>query len=134
MKIKTPVELAEQIKLAKTVDEIFDGDALQRRPIVENLTNLIVGTEQAVLAIDASWGNGKTSFVAMLQRYLELNQILVEDGQKVSMAECIYFNAWSSDFSEVKTRLMKMSSGDMTVMVDELAKENLALLGLEKLI
>jgi hypothetical protein len=75
------------------IDEnnIFKNDSLDRKELVENLSELIVSThEPFVLSINASWGDGKTTFVKLLKTYL----------QKEHSVESIYFSAWEDDFSK----------------------------------
>jgi hypothetical protein len=75
------------------IDEsnIFKNDSLDRKELVENLSELIVSThEPFVLSINASWGDGKTTFVKLLKAYLK----------KEHSVESIYFSAWEDDFSK----------------------------------
>ncbi|MCB2146565.1 MAG: KAP family NTPase [Deltaproteobacteria bacterium] len=69
-------------------DNIFKNDALDRRIIIENLSNLLWSADQSfVVSIESSWGTGKTVFVNLWKLYLEKND-----------TSCIYFNAWENDF------------------------------------
>lgn len=70
-------------------DDPFKFDALNRRPSVEALSLLVDGLEGPfVLAIDSPWGTGKTTFVRLLMSDLRSKGY-----------ECLYFNAWTTDFS-----------------------------------
>ena len=71
-------------------DNPFKYDLLDRREAVETLTRL-VGANQGpyVLAVDAPWGAGKTTFLKMWAQYLKNQQFPV-----------VEFNAWKTDFSE----------------------------------
>jgi hypothetical protein len=63
-----------------------------RRQSAELLTNFISTiTQPYTLAINSSWGTGKTTFLEAWKQHLELNS----DSYKVA-----YFNAWESDYSE----------------------------------
>ena len=67
----------------------FANDLLKRQESIETLTTLLDNIEgPCVIAVDASWGMGKTTFLRMWQKYLEANCFPV-----------ITFNAWDADFS-----------------------------------
>lgn len=70
--------------------EPFENDRLGRRKMIESLTNL-VGTIEGpcVIAVDAPWGAGKTTFLRMWSQHLR--------NQKFPVVE---FNAWETDFSD----------------------------------
>jgi KAP family P-loop domain len=69
-------------------DDPFLHDALDRKPLVEFLANLIGRLEGPfVLALDSPWGTGKTTIVKMLQAKLATEQF-----------QCVYFNAWKVDY------------------------------------
>lgn len=67
-------------------------DLLDREIVFKNLTISVLDIQDKpfVLAINALWGEGKTFFVNKWIDYLK--------GDK--KYECIYFNAWSSDYAE----------------------------------
>lgn len=66
----------------------FRNDALGREEIVQLLANTIGRTSGPfVLALDAPWGSGKTTFIRMLQVVLRKQNF-----------QCVYFNAWTSDY------------------------------------
>ena len=68
----------------------FRNDLLHRREPVQILANLLRSIEgPCVLAVDAAWGTGKTTFLHMLSQYLR------NDGFRV-----IDFNAWETDFTD----------------------------------
>ena len=70
--------------------EPFVNDELEREREVENLTNLLVNVKTPlVLAIDAKWGSGKTTFIKMWETSLSIKGIF-----------SLYFNAWETDFAE----------------------------------
>ena len=71
-------------------EDPFQYDLLDRKEAVETLTRL-VGANQGpcVLAVDAPWGAGKTTFLKMWAQYLSK--------QKFAVVE---FNAWETDFSD----------------------------------
>lgn len=70
-------------------DDPFRNDLLGRKDLVDTLTRLIASIEgPCVLAVDAGWGNGKTTFLRIwAQRLRDLGFPVVQ------------FNAWETDFS-----------------------------------
>ncbi len=71
-------------------NEPFKNDKLKREHNANILTKFISAiNEPYVMALDSSWGGGKTTFVKMWQKQLE-NQ-----GFKT-----IYFNGWENDFCD----------------------------------
>lgn len=69
---------------------IYLNDKLNRQPEVDNLVEIISKLSQpCTIAIDGSWGTGKTTFLRFLQAELQKKNI------KVS-----YFNAWEKDFDK----------------------------------
>ena len=68
--------------------DIYKGDALNRRPECERLRDEILAAQTpCTLAINASWGAGKTVFLQMLR----------EECKAAGMS-CVYFDAWKNDF------------------------------------
>lgn len=66
----------------------FLNDALERRPIVEFLSDLIKRLDGPfVLALDSPWGSGKTTLIRMLMADLDKKGV-----------QCTYFNAWKVDY------------------------------------
>ena len=73
-----------------TEENPFQHDLLYRQKMVESLTHLVSSIEgPCVIAVDAPWGAGKTTFLKMWSRHLSK--------QKFAVVE---FNAWETDFSE----------------------------------
>ena len=67
----------------------FKNDLLGRKESVEVLTHLIDNLEgPCVLAVDAAWGNGKTTFLRIWVQHLRNQGFPV-----------VEFNAWETDFS-----------------------------------
>ena len=67
----------------------FKNDLLERKEPAEILTSLVASLEgPCVIAIDAGWGTGKTTFLRMWVRHLR------NEGFPI-----IEFNAWETDFS-----------------------------------
>ena len=67
----------------------FENDLLGRKESVEVLTHLVGNLEgPCVLAVDAAWGNGKTTFLRIWAQYLHKQGFPV-----------VEFNAWETDFS-----------------------------------
>ena len=72
-----------------TEEEPFRNDLLDRRESVEVLTHLVESIEgPCVLAVDAAWGTGKTTFLTMWAHHLRKIKFPV-----------VEFNAWETDFS-----------------------------------
>lgn len=70
-------------------DDPFKYDLLERKDAVQVLTSLVGSLEgPCVLAVDAAWGAGKTTFLRIWQQYLRNKGFPV-----------VGFNAWESDFS-----------------------------------
>ena len=68
----------------------YEEDLLNRKPIADALTNLIVSIDDtAVIAVDGAWGSGKTTFLQMWAQQLRNRGCPV-----------ITFNAWETDFSD----------------------------------
>ena len=66
----------------------FKNDLLGRKEPIEILTRL-VGTIEGpcVMAVDALWGSGKTTFIKLWHQYLLNNNL-----------DVVRFNAWENDF------------------------------------
>lgn len=75
--------------IAVPEDDPFKNDLLDRKESVEVLTHLVSSFDgPCVLAIDAAWGNGKTTFLRIWRQHLlNLEFPLVQ------------FNAWETDFA-----------------------------------
>lgn len=72
-------------------DNPFQNDALNRKNIAVNLTNIIDSQQDGmVLAIDSEWGAGKTTFIRMWQTFL--NNVYKEK------FDALYYNAWANDY------------------------------------
>ena len=86
--MKIPIQPSE---IEVPEDDSFKYDQLDRKKPAEILTHL-VGSVQGpcVLAVDAPWGTGKTTFLKMWSQYLR------QDKQGFPVIE---FNAWETDFS-----------------------------------
>ena len=70
-------------------DDPFKNDLLSRKEPVEVLTHLVGALEgPCVLAVDAAWGTGKTTFLRIWARHLSNQGFPV-----------VEFNAWETDFS-----------------------------------
>ena len=71
-------------------DDPFKNDLLERKQPVVILTRLVDSFEgPCVLAINASWGTGKTTFLRIWAQCLRKNKFPV-----------VEFNAWENDFIE----------------------------------
>ena len=70
-------------------DDPFKNDLLSRKEPAEILTHLVGSIESpCVLAVDAAWGLGKTTFLKLWAQHLRNNKIPV-----------VEFNAWETDHS-----------------------------------
>ena len=68
----------------------FKNDLLDRREAVDTLTHLVANVDgPCVLAVDAAWGAGKTTFLRIWTQHLR--------NESFSVVE---FNAWETDYSE----------------------------------
>jgi KAP family P-loop domain len=94
----------------------FENDCLARRELEPPLTQFVTqAVGPFVLAIDGSWGSGKTTFLKMWQVKLD------EAGHL-----CLYLNAWKTDF--VQDPLVAVV-GELSIAIEEhprnlLAKDN----------
>ena len=69
-------------------DNPFKYDLLDRKTPIEALTNVISNIEgPCVMAVDAPWGMGKTTFIRMWEQYLRNRGFPVAS-----------FNAWETDY------------------------------------
>lgn len=67
----------------------FENDLLNREESVEILTRLLGALEgPSVLAVDAAWGNGKSTFIRLWEQHLRNRGFAT-----------VAFNAWENDFS-----------------------------------
>ena len=78
-------------KISETVitpDAPFADDALGRKDLARHLTQRVESSVTPyTLALDANWGEGKTTFLKMWQADLEKSGF-----------RCVYYDAWASDF------------------------------------
>lgn len=66
----------------------FENDILERKSIADVLTQMIENSDTGfTLSLNASWGNGKTTFVNMWKAHLESQNY-----------RTIYINAWEQDY------------------------------------
>jgi KAP family P-loop domain len=93
-------------------EDPFKNDCLDRRDLEPPLTEFV---NQAlgpfVLAIDGSWGSGKTTFLKMWQ---------VKLGEAGHL--CLYLNAWKNDF--VQDPLIAVV-GELSIAIQEQAQDQL---------
>ena len=70
-----------------TEDDPFKNDLLSRKEPAEILTHLVGSLEgPCVLAVDAAWGAGKTTFLNIWSKHLRKHKFPV-----------VKFNAWETD-------------------------------------
>lgn len=99
----------------------FKNDLLGRKEPAEVLTHLIGSIEgPCVLAVDAAWGAGKTTFLKMWSQHLRNNNFPV-----------VEFNAWETDFTgdpfialsgEMIERLRQNTNGTIKDKVEDTKK------------
>ncbi len=71
-------------------DDPFRNDLLDRKDPAEILTNLVDSIEgPCVLAVDAEWGNGKSTFLRLWSQHLRNNHFPIAE-----------LNAWATDYAE----------------------------------
>ncbi|MFN8359670.1 MAG: P-loop NTPase fold protein [Candidatus Kapaibacterium sp.] len=71
-------------------DNAFENCKLDRKKYADALTSIVsTYADGFVLAVNNSWGTGKTTFVKMWQNHLDNNNF-----------KTIYFNAWENDFNK----------------------------------
>ena len=71
----------------------FSQDKFNRKPIAQNLTNIILSKDEPlVISLDSAWGTGKTTFIQMWKNMLNDEKVYQEK------FETIYFNAWENDY------------------------------------
>jgi len=71
-------------------------DIFNRGSFAAKLTDLIINTDdELVIALDAAWGEGKTTFVKMWQ-----DMLINEKNGKAIQLKPIYFDAFKNDFLE----------------------------------
>jgi len=88
-----------------------EKDIFARKHFAENLTNLIRNTEdELVIALDAKWGEGKTTFVKMWQGMLSESKIC-----------SIYFDAFENDF--IEDPLLALSAELFSLIEDSVNKK-----------
>lgn len=90
-------------------DSPFEHDKLHRQECAQVLTQFVSSLSHSfVLAVDAPWGQGKTTFLRMWIQHLK------NDGFPT-----MYFNAWENDFSgDALVSLL----GELETSLDELRK------------
>jgi ABC-type methionine transport system ATPase subunit len=72
-------------------EDPFKHDVLNRKEFATALLNLVLQiNEGVVISLDASWGEGKTTFVRMWQGLLRTNHIKI-----------IYVDAFITDFIDI---------------------------------
>ena len=68
----------------------FENDLLERKESIEVLTHLVGSFDgPCVIAVDAPWGHGKTTFLKIWDEYLRSKEF-----------RTIEFNAWETDYSK----------------------------------
>lgn len=95
----------------------FNDDLLERKQIAINLTNILKCKDNLnVLAIDSSWGTGKTTFINM---WIDM---LKNTNEFNSEFETMYFNAWENDY--IKDSLISLLTEINNQIKDKEGKTN----------
>lgn len=77
-------------ELIPSIDNPFESDTLERQDEIINLTKLLIRLDSPfTLAVNGSWGSGKTSFIRMWEAFLKSKKYIT-----------INYNAWENDSSE----------------------------------
>lgn len=98
-------------KLEIPPEDPFKNDELGRKHIEPPLTQFVTQASGSfVLALDASWGSGKTTFLEMWK-------------VKLSQAghACLYLNAWQNDFAQDPLIAI---IGELTKAIEDFAKQS----------
>ena len=116
--MKTRLQPAE---VAVSKSDPFRNDLLDRKELAETLTQLVDGVEgPCVMAIDAPWGAGKTTFLKMWSQHLRNQGFPV-----------VEFNAWETDHaddpfvalaSEITDALRVFADGSLQKRIKEMAE------------
>lgn len=89
MKITLP-----KIEINENEDFSSEKDIFKRKDFGERLISLFENTqEELVVALNAPWGEGKSTFIKMWQNHIKLNQ----DNIKI---KTIYFDAFKNDYQK----------------------------------
>lgn len=106
------------------VSDPFQHDKLNRKQNVEVLAHIIQNISgPCTIAIDAPWGEGKTTFLRLCRQHMQ------NEGFPV-----VSFNAWETDYSddpfialseELSTALAKYGTGDLQSKLQALGKSTL---------
>lgn len=68
----------------------FENDRLESKNHVENLSHLLENIDSPiVVSINAPWGQGKTTFLKMLNKKLQQKKY-----------KTVFFSAWETDFTK----------------------------------
>lgn len=78
------------------LDDIFKNDMLDLEPAIQVQSEALLSHSPQAIAIDGSWGSGKTTFMALWEAYLR------REGVKV-----VTFNAWKFSLSDPLDALTK---------------------------
>lgn len=78
-----------EVKVEK--EDGFQNDIFGRKDFGSRLANLVESSGGSVIALDANWGEGKTTFIKMWQGYIAHHR----EGSKL---KSIYFDAFSNDY------------------------------------
>lgn len=102
----------------------FKYDLLDRKEPITVLTHIIGSIEgPCVLAVDAPWGAGKTTFLKIWEQYLRNEEFPV-----------VSFNAWETDFSDdpfialsdaISQELKQFEDGSFGSRIDDVAKHTI---------
>ena len=104
-------------------DNPFKNDELNRLTEVVKFAKLLSNLNSGVICLNAPWGDGKTTFVRILQAFMDKN---LAQEQHI---KTIYYNAWKHDYesnpfpSIVRTILNQFNDSN-SASLKELLKES----------
>lgn len=85
-----PIEYFKGRDIKESKSELLKNDALNRGEEINAIHHSIVKSETPfTLCVNAPWGFGKTTFLKLLERYLQIHDGIV-----------LKFNAWENDYCE----------------------------------
>ncbi len=88
----------------------FANDKLERKAAITALTTVLLNIDgPCVMAVNGSWGMGKTTFLTMWAKYLHCKSFPV-----------LYFNAWQTDYAQEPFVAL---SSELTGSLEELVAE-----------
>ena len=114
----------QPLEIEIPADDPFKYDLLDRRESITALTHIIGSIDgPCVLAVDAPWGAGKTTFLNIWEQHLRNENFPV-----------VSFNAWETDFSDdpfialsdaISQELRRYKDGSLSSRIEDAAKRTI---------